>query len=243
MGFQINNFQAYLFDWGQRYLVNLLSCDVTGLHWSWDDKAQHCFRWLWCRKATSHYLSQNWPRSLSPCCATRPWCVKLHLFRFVHSHHYFYTIKITKKRKASVTYPKFTGWNVFSQSMCLVNQRWLSLRWWILKCNAFLPSLFAAPWGTPCLAATEAGSAIGASQRCAAKANSTSFWCRHLSPEVPASRSRVPLWASENIGDAGRVPHTGLLQMGAGCHEGRVWLLRVPSVPYVSQVRRCRQVW
>ena len=29
----------------------------------------------WCSQATSHYLSQCWPRSLSPCGITRPQCV------------------------------------------------------------------------------------------------------------------------------------------------------------------------
>ena len=29
----------------------------------------------WCRQATSHYLSQCWPRSMSPCGITRPQCV------------------------------------------------------------------------------------------------------------------------------------------------------------------------
>ena len=31
----------------------------------------------WCLQATSHYLSQCWPRSLSPYGVTRPQCVKL----------------------------------------------------------------------------------------------------------------------------------------------------------------------
>ena len=31
----------------------------------------------WCRQATSHYLSQCWPRFMSPCGVTRPQCVKM----------------------------------------------------------------------------------------------------------------------------------------------------------------------
>ena len=27
---------------------------------------------VWCHQATSHYLSQHWPRSMSPCSVTRP---------------------------------------------------------------------------------------------------------------------------------------------------------------------------
>ena len=29
-------------------------------------------RWIWCPLATYHYLSQYWPRSMSPCGVTRP---------------------------------------------------------------------------------------------------------------------------------------------------------------------------
>ena len=36
----------------------------------------------WCRQATSHYLSQCWPRSLSPYDITRPQCVRFGTSRF-----------------------------------------------------------------------------------------------------------------------------------------------------------------
>ena len=38
----------------------------------------------WCRQATSHYLSQCWPRSMSPCCVTRPQGV----VHFISNSHY-----------------------------------------------------------------------------------------------------------------------------------------------------------
>ena len=37
----------------------------------------------WCRKATSHYLSQCWPRSLSPYGMTRPQRVKYQIYHVI----------------------------------------------------------------------------------------------------------------------------------------------------------------
>ena len=41
-----------------------------------DDKSTLVQVMAWCRQATSHYLSQCWPRSMSPNGVTRPQCVK-----------------------------------------------------------------------------------------------------------------------------------------------------------------------
>ena len=38
--------------------------------------SQHCMVMAWCRQATSHYLRQYWPSSLSPYGVTRPQWVK-----------------------------------------------------------------------------------------------------------------------------------------------------------------------
>ena len=43
-----------------------MSLDLT------DDKSTLVQVMAWCRQATSHYLSQCWPRSLSPCGVTKP---------------------------------------------------------------------------------------------------------------------------------------------------------------------------
>ena len=48
-----------------------MSLDLT------DDKSTLVQVMAWCRQATSHYLSQCWPRSLSPYGVTRPQWVKL----------------------------------------------------------------------------------------------------------------------------------------------------------------------
>ena len=42
-----------------------------------DDKSTLVQVMAWCRQATSHYLSQCWPSSMSPYCVTRPQWVKL----------------------------------------------------------------------------------------------------------------------------------------------------------------------
>ena len=47
-----------------------MSLDLT------DDKSTLVQVMAWCRQATSHYLRQCWPRSLSPCGVTRPQWVK-----------------------------------------------------------------------------------------------------------------------------------------------------------------------
>ena len=60
-------------DWG-------ISCEIT-LTWKpqdlTDDKSTLIQVMAWCRQATSHYLSQCWPSSLSPYGVTRPLWVKV----------------------------------------------------------------------------------------------------------------------------------------------------------------------
>ena len=48
-----------------------------------DDKSTLVQVMAWCRQATSHYLSQWWPRSLSPYGVTRPhWVKEGHIWSF-----------------------------------------------------------------------------------------------------------------------------------------------------------------
>ena len=53
------------------------SCEIAhrSVHLT-DDKSTLVYVMAWCRQATSHYLSQCWPRSLTPCGVTRPQWVK-----------------------------------------------------------------------------------------------------------------------------------------------------------------------
>ena len=53
-------------------------------HWT-DDKSTLVQVMACCHQATSHYLSQCWPRSISPRGITRPQCVNLSWF----CHHWF----------------------------------------------------------------------------------------------------------------------------------------------------------
>ena len=65
-----------------------LSLDLT------DDKSTLVQVMAWCRQATSHYLSQCWPRSMSPHGITRPqWVNTLEMYRTVFyfsTGDYFY---------------------------------------------------------------------------------------------------------------------------------------------------------
>ena len=58
--------------WGISYEIALrwMPLDLT------DDKATLVQVMAWCREATSHYLSQCWPKSMSPNGVTRPQWVK-----------------------------------------------------------------------------------------------------------------------------------------------------------------------
>ena len=97
---------AYMHQWSGSWLVNSLAPGKLEWHFRYlifqiisvlDDLGIFCeiaLRWMsldlsddkstlvqvmaWCRQATSHYyLSQWWPRSLSPYCVTRPQWVKV----------------------------------------------------------------------------------------------------------------------------------------------------------------------
>ena len=58
--------------WGISYEIALrwMPLDVA------DDKSTLVQVMAWCRQATIHYLSQCWPRSLSPYGVIRPQCIK-----------------------------------------------------------------------------------------------------------------------------------------------------------------------
>ena len=81
---QLNSLAPGKFEWNFRYLILQIitviygwgiSCEFT-LRWMsldlTDDKSTLVQVMAWCRQATSHYLIQGWPRSLSPCGVARP---------------------------------------------------------------------------------------------------------------------------------------------------------------------------
>ena len=74
------------------------------LHYLTDDKSTLVQVMAWCRQATSHYLSQCWPRSMAPYGITRPHWVNVDLlsarFSGIHFssfiHVFFFAIWIFK---------------------------------------------------------------------------------------------------------------------------------------------------
>ena len=86
--FQLNSLASGKFEWNLRNVKLRLILLIDG----WGISCELALRWMsldlnedkstlvqvmvWCRQATSHYLSQCWPRSLSPYGVTRPQWVK-----------------------------------------------------------------------------------------------------------------------------------------------------------------------
>ena len=81
--------------WGFDYNLKLMNFKLISTINIWSISCEIAIRWMpqhltdhqstlvqlmaWCHKSTSHYLSQCWPRSLSPYDVTKPqwvkWCV------------------------------------------------------------------------------------------------------------------------------------------------------------------------
>ena len=75
--------RGWVWGWVNRFLVINgwgISCEIA-LAWIsldfTDDQSTLVQAMAWCRQATSHYLSQYWPRSLSPTGITRPQWVNM----------------------------------------------------------------------------------------------------------------------------------------------------------------------
>ena len=83
----LNSLAPGKFEWNIRYLILQIISLIDG----WGISCELALRWMslhltddksilvqvmaWCHQATSHYLSQCWPRSLSPYGVTRSQCV------------------------------------------------------------------------------------------------------------------------------------------------------------------------
>ena len=88
----LNSLAPVKFEWNLRHVIfkQILVIDGWGISSEialiWmsldfaDDQSTLVQVMAWCRQATSHYLSQCWPRSLSPYGVTRPQWVKTHTF-------------------------------------------------------------------------------------------------------------------------------------------------------------------
>ena len=90
------------FEWNFRYLIFQIISEIDGWAISWelalrwmspdltDDKSTLVQAMAWCRQATSHYLSQCWPGSLSPYGVTRPQWVNDDTV-YWHKRYIYYT--------------------------------------------------------------------------------------------------------------------------------------------------------
>ena len=84
----VNSLSPVKFEWNFRYVILkqilliddwIICCEIAQIWMSLDftdDQSILVQVMAWCRQATSHYLSQCWPRSLSPYGITRPQWVK-----------------------------------------------------------------------------------------------------------------------------------------------------------------------
>ena len=96
-----------------------ISCKIT-LRWMpldlTDDKSTLVQVMAWCRQATSHYLSQCWPRFMSPCGVSRPQWVKVSLTGD-NGCAYRYTDRLFWGISEMATF-MFCGWN--QQISCFI---------------------------------------------------------------------------------------------------------------------------
>ena len=76
-----------------------ISCEII-LRWmpqnTSDGKSTLVQVMAWCRQATSHYLSQCWPRSMLPYDITRPPWVKQSTCIY-HKYHTLYIVKVSER--------------------------------------------------------------------------------------------------------------------------------------------------
>ena len=80
----LNSLTPGKFEWNFKYVIFKcilgidgwgLSCEISLIWMSLDftdDQSTLAHIMAWCRQAASHYVSQSWPRSLSPYGVTRP---------------------------------------------------------------------------------------------------------------------------------------------------------------------------
>ena len=112
----LNSLAPGKFEWHLRYVIFKwilvidgwgISCEVALIWMSLDftdDPSTLLQVMAWCRQATSHYLSQCWPRSLSSNGITRPQCVNIWHWMIKDGDHFEITITII----AFATYPNQT---------------------------------------------------------------------------------------------------------------------------------------
>ena len=111
-------------DWGISYKIALrwMPLDLT------DDKSTLVQVMAWCRQATSHYLSQCWPRSMSPNGVGRPQWVNLH-----SKQQYDIPVIFTLELVEPVHMLTRWGW-VMQKCISKIGHHWF--RQWLVTCLA-----------------------------------------------------------------------------------------------------------
>ena len=126
-----NSFAPGKFEWNFRYLIFkrilvidgwCISCEI-GLIWmslDWtDDQSTLVQLMAWCRQATSHYLSQCWPRSLLLYGVTRPqWVDRLVLWPSDIIWHHITWSTLFQAMVCCLTAPS----HFLSQSWLIINE-------------------------------------------------------------------------------------------------------------------------
>ena len=87
-----SNFQTHLRGWYIEYFMG--NCSCVNAAEPIDDQSTLVQGMAWCRQATSHYLSQCWPISVSPYGVTRPQWVKSRSRSHVVLHQQFFFFSI-----------------------------------------------------------------------------------------------------------------------------------------------------
>ena len=112
--------------WGISYEIALrwMPLDLT------DDKSTLVQVMAWCRQATSHYLNQCWPRSLSPNGVTRPQWVKICHQQNMSLRYSLYHRKLPRK-----------CWRFFASFPWRLSERWsrVSQKWWMMPITTLWP--------------------------------------------------------------------------------------------------------
>ena len=98
----------------------------------------------WCRQAPSHYLSQCWPRSMSPNGITMPQWVKkiIFFYQFDNKHHWFaILILLLNNYQSDKITPFLSLWQMityhkqFNNQMILLAQKYLKkLSFYLAHC-------------------------------------------------------------------------------------------------------------
>ena len=133
----VNSLAPGKFEWNFRHVIfkqNLvidgwgISCEIAIIWMSLDfsDYQSTLVQVMaWCRQATSHYLSQCWPRSLSPYGITRPQWVNVYPYL---SHH---IVSLDHNELSLYFHVMMTSWQGNTLHITNLSCRESTGRWWI----------------------------------------------------------------------------------------------------------------